>query len=186
MAGCLRSTWEPEIRDFPKGLDNGRLEALFDSCLRGIANIVNLRSCTWTRDGSLGSDILLALLRHRSLRELEINGRHNGNYDHMILPQFTSVRRIKLIMPAPHVVEILPVWLTSLAHPLQSLSIICKVRHALSPIWTRLPRKIKLELFRRYGCVSGTNFRGFARARRTPPDRLPESHARGTREGITS
>ena len=126
--------WEPEIRDFPKGLDNGRLEALFDSCLHGIANTVNLRSCTWTRDGSLGSNILLALLKHRSLHELEINGRHDGNYDHMILPRFTSVRRIKLVMPAPHVVEILPAWLKSLVHPLQNLSIICKVRHALSPL----------------------------------------------------
>lgn len=150
--------WEPEIRDFPKGLDNGRLEALFDSCLRGIANIVNLRSCTWTRDGSLGSNILLGLLKHRSLQELEINGRHDGNYDHTILPQFTSVRRIKLVMPTPHVVEILPAWLKSLAHPLQGLSIICKVRHALSPFRTQSPSKIKLELFRHYGCVSGKNF----------------------------
>ena len=147
-----------EIRDFPKGLDNNRLEALFDSCLRGIANVVNLRSCTWTRDGSLGSNILLTLLKHRSLQELEINGRHDGNYDHMILPQFTSVRRIKLIMPTPHVVEILPTWLKSLAHPLQVLSIVCKVRHVLSPLWTQSPNRIKLELFRGYGCVSGKNF----------------------------
>jgi len=122
---------QPEIRDFPKGLGNVNLDELFDSCLRGITNVVNLRSCTWTRDGSLASSILFEILKHRSLRELEINGRHYGNYDPMILPQFTSVRRIKLIMPSPSVVEVLPRWLRSLVNPLQSLSIVCKARPSL-------------------------------------------------------
>ena len=120
-----------EIRDFPKGLDNDHLDDLFDTCFRGITNTVNLQSCIWTRDGSLGSSILLALLKHRSLQELEINGRHYGNYDHTILPQFTSIRRVKLIMPSPPVVEVLPTWLRSLVDPLQSLSIVCKVRATL-------------------------------------------------------
>lgn len=120
-----------EIRDFPKGLDNDHLDDLFDTCLRGITNTVNLQSCIWTRDGSLGSSILLVLLKHRSLQELEINGRHYGNYDHTILPQFTSIRQVKLIMPSPPVVEVLPTWLKSLIYPLQSLSIVCKVRAAL-------------------------------------------------------
>jgi len=71
------------------------------------------------------------MLQHRSLQELEINGRHYGNYDHRILPQFTGVRRIKLIMPSPPVIEILPAWLRSLVDPLQSLSIVCKVRMTL-------------------------------------------------------
>ena len=123
-----------EIRDFPKGLDNDNLDDLFDSCLRGIANTVNLQSCTWTRDGSLGSSILLAMLKHRSLQELEINGHHYGNYDHAILPQFTSIRRIKLIMPSPPVIEFLPVWLRSLTDPLQGLSIVCKVHTTLTSI----------------------------------------------------
>ena len=122
---------QPEIRDFPKGLDSHYLDALFDCCLRGITNTVNLRSCTWTRDGSLSSSILLAMLKHRSLQELEINGRHYGSYDHTILPQFTGVRRIKLVMPSSPVIEVLPAWLRSLVDPLQGLSIVCKVRAAL-------------------------------------------------------
>lgn len=116
-----------EIRDFPKGLDSCYLDGLFRHCLRGIANTVNLRSCTWTRDGSLSSGILLAMLKHRSLQELEINGRHDGDYDHMILPQFTQIRRIKLIMPSSAVIEVLPAWLGALVDPLQSLSIVSKV-----------------------------------------------------------
>ena len=71
------------------------------------------------------------MLKHRSLQELEINGRHDGNYDHMILPQFTRIRRIKLIMPSPPVVEVLPVWLKALVDPVQSLSIVSKVRAPL-------------------------------------------------------
>ena len=116
-----------EIRDFPKGLDSCYLDGLFDHCLRGIANTVNLRSCTWTRDGSLRSSILLAMLKHQSLQELEINGRHGGNYDHTILPQFTRIKRIKLIMPSQPVIEALPAWLKALVDPLQSLSIVSKV-----------------------------------------------------------
>ena len=142
-----------EIRDFPKGLDNDSLDDLFDSCLRGIVNTVNLQSCTWTRDGSLGSSILLAMLKHRSLQELEINGRHYGNYDHTVLPQFTSIRRIKLIMPSPPVIDVLPTWLRSLAEPLQCLSIVCKVHttlvidpsQSLSRSWNRvlLPSRMR-------------------------------------------
>jgi len=68
------------------------------------------------------------MLKHQSLQELEINGRHDGNYDHRILPQFTRIRRIKLIMPSLPVVEVLPAWLRTLVDPLQSLSIVSKVR----------------------------------------------------------
>ncbi|KAF9781527.1 hypothetical protein BJ322DRAFT_1076731 [Thelephora terrestris] len=100
-----------EIRYFPKGLDGICLDNLINSCLQGLKNCVNLLSCTWTRDGSLSSSILLAILKHSSLQELEIHGCHNKNYDHTILPRFTSV---------------LPLWLKSLVRPLQSLSIMCE------------------------------------------------------------
>ena len=103
------------------------MDGLIDACLRGLTNTVNLQACTWTRDGSLSSDILLAILDHPSLQELEINGRHYGSYDHTILPRFTGVRRIKLIMPSPPVIEVLSTWLKCLTDPLQSLSIVCKV-----------------------------------------------------------
>lgn len=87
---------------------------------------MNLRCFIWTRDGSLSSSVLLAILKHPFLQELEINGRqHESNL--AILPQFTSLRRIKLIMPTSPVVEILPAWLKSLISPLQNLTIVCKV-----------------------------------------------------------
>ena len=98
-----------------------------DSCVRGLANTVNLRSCTWTREGSLTPDILLTILKHPSLQELAINGGNYGNYDPKILAQFISLRRIDLIMPSSPVIEVLPMWLKSLANPLQSLTIVCRV-----------------------------------------------------------
>ncbi|KAF9783113.1 hypothetical protein BJ322DRAFT_1068900, partial [Thelephora terrestris] len=91
-SGLAKHVRKSEIRYFPKGRSRG-------SCLRGLENSVNLRSCTWTRDGSLSSSTLLARLKHSSLQELEIHGHHDGNYDHTILPRFASARRIKLTTP---------------------------------------------------------------------------------------
>ena len=88
---------------------------------------MNLRSFTWTRAGTLTSGILLAIVKHPSLQELVINGGCYECYDHTILPQFTSVRRINLILPNPPVIGVLPMWLKSLVNPLQSLTIVCRV-----------------------------------------------------------
>ena len=99
-----------------------------DSCLRrGLANTVNLRSCAWTRAGTLTSEVLLAIVKHPHLQELAIDGGCHKCYDPTILPQFTSVRRISLIMPSPPVIGVLPMWLNSLVNPLQSLTIVCWV-----------------------------------------------------------
>ncbi|KAH9934099.1 hypothetical protein B0H21DRAFT_759722 [Amylocystis lapponica] len=49
-------------REFPKALHSADHESLFAVCLAGIVNCVNLRSCTWTRDGSLTSRVLETLL----------------------------------------------------------------------------------------------------------------------------
>ncbi|KAG6380226.1 hypothetical protein JVT61DRAFT_8318 [Boletus reticuloceps] len=63
-----------EIRDFPKGLSAERHSELLQLCTEGIRNCVHLRSCTWTRDGSLHSCVLESLSSCPQLRELEING----------------------------------------------------------------------------------------------------------------
>lgn len=97
---------------------------LVDSCIRGLANTVNLQSFAWTWNGVLNSSIFPTILKHRSLQELEISGQHLEENDHAFLPQFTSVRRIELLSPSPSVIGVLPAWFKSLADPLQSLSIV--------------------------------------------------------------
>jgi len=130
-----------EIRDFPKNLFPDEVLGLI---LRGLRNCTNLRSCTWTRDGSLTSDILLALLNpsqnstRRSsfpslltpghqLRELEINGHHSNLYDPKLLLNFKWLERICIIMPTAEVVQILEEWVKVVQESLKSLDVICKV-----------------------------------------------------------
>ncbi|EIM87235.1 uncharacterized protein STEHIDRAFT_168052 [Stereum hirsutum FP-91666 SS1] len=61
-----------EIRDFPKSLlgTSPSYLALLHDCMIGLQNCTTLKSCTWTRDGSLTSKILNALstryVAHRS------------------------------------------------------------------------------------------------------------------------
>ena len=132
-----------------------RAQRVFDDVLQGLKNCVNLRRCAWTRDGSLTSEILQALLcaganveadsevkeipleyfhkeeltmrlENRGLRELEING-HDGSYNRVLLLGFVGLERISLIMPSAAVVALLPTW-TSLNHKtLRRLTVICKV-----------------------------------------------------------
>ena len=107
---------------------------------------MNLQRFIWTREESFGSDILIAILGHPLLQELEIDGRHNWNYDTSILPQLTSIRRIKLVTPSWPIIEALPAWLESLADPLQSLSIVYKVNTALDVHLTRMLNPKNTEL----------------------------------------
>jgi hypothetical protein len=139
-----------EIRDFAKNLvlsSDDRAQRVFDDVLRGLKNCVNLHRCAWTRDGSLTSEILQALLctsanvevdadkeeltmrlENRGLRELEVNG-HDGFYNRVLLLGFVGLERISLIMPSAAVVALLPTW-TSLNHKtLRRLTLICKVCH---------------------------------------------------------
>lgn len=105
---------------------------MLDITLNGLKNCVNLRACTWTRDGSLNSDILRALQMSSSLQELEINGHDDGNYDPDILEGFTGLTRISLIMPSAAVISRLGSWIGLTGHTLQTLTLICKV----SPLFT--------------------------------------------------
>ncbi|KAG5643518.1 hypothetical protein DXG03_000710 [Asterophora parasitica] len=119
-------TSRPEIREFPKGISDDNLDT---NVLQGLRNCINLLACTWTRDGSLNSDVLKALQALDTLRELEINGRSEDNFNPKLLTGFTRVSRIGLIMPsapvaspivtdalleslAPHVVNLQHLYLT--------------------------------------------------------------------------
>ncbi|KAF7299495.1 F-box domain-containing protein [Mycena indigotica] len=114
-----------EIRDFPKSfVGNEDIESVVVHALR---NCINLESCTWTRDGSLTSDILQVLSEGGTLRELEINGRSDSRYDPRILTSFTILARISLIMPSRDVVALLPTWIAQTTSTLRSLTLICKM-----------------------------------------------------------
>lgn len=117
----------PEIRDFPKGVSMTSYEELLVYCRDGLKNCVNLRRCAWTRDGSVNGWILTALQSCPSLRELEINGNHNGHYDAIFLRGFDKLDKISLIMPSGPVVDTLPVWVKVTGLTLRSLTLICKV-----------------------------------------------------------
>ncbi|KAK0451597.1 hypothetical protein EV421DRAFT_1702856 [Armillaria borealis] len=114
-----------EIRDFPKALPLDGIDVL-GVVISGVTNCTNLRSCTWTRDGSLNSEILEALLCSTELREMEINGHNDGNYDANILRSFSKLGRISLIMPSSSVVDMLPSWMSVTGESLHSLTLICK------------------------------------------------------------
>lgn len=103
-------------------------EELLVFCRNGLKNCINLRRCAWTRDGSVNSWILKALQECHNLRELEINGNHNGHYDAIILPQFQNLQKISLIMPSGPVLDVLPSWINATRSILRSLTLICKVR----------------------------------------------------------
>ncbi|OJA15161.1 hypothetical protein AZE42_08925, partial [Rhizopogon vesiculosus] len=87
---------------------------------------INLRSCAWTRDGSLESATLHALQQCPQLKELEINGHDSGYYNPIILAQFSKLSKISLIMPSAQVIEVLPSWISVVGSTLRSLTIICK------------------------------------------------------------
>jgi len=114
-----------EIRAFPKALSS-ELDML-DIIPKGLRNCTNLRACTWTRDGSLNSDILRALQTSGSLRELEINGHDDGNYDPDLLKGFANLTRISLIMPSGSVIAQLKSWMELTGNTLKALTLICKV-----------------------------------------------------------
>lgn len=95
-----------------------------DVITRGLKNTEKLQCFIWTDVDILTSEMLHAICRCPLLRELEIGGAGvSRRYDPEILPKFTNIRKIKLILPDQHVLKILPAWLESLEHPLQNLSI---------------------------------------------------------------
>ncbi|KAJ7349672.1 hypothetical protein DFH08DRAFT_996922 [Mycena albidolilacea] len=148
-----------EIRDFPKvstSLGGGDLEELV---LAGLKNCVNLRTCTWTRDGALNSAVLRVLQASDTLDELEINGHSDGHYDASILEGFVHLRRMSLIMPSADVVGRLSTWVARTGPQLQSLTLICKTSPLVtdSVLLALAPNLVHLEQFSLTGCLRVTH-----------------------------
>jgi hypothetical protein len=117
-----------EIRDFPKALDSVSYAELVHACVAGIQNCIALTTCTWTRDGSMTSDILEALATLPSLKNLTINGHNAGYYEPASLLLFKNVKKVSIIMPSPDVVRILRPWITGVGGRLTALTLVCKVK----------------------------------------------------------
>ncbi|KAF9026810.1 hypothetical protein BDZ89DRAFT_987670 [Hymenopellis radicata] len=114
-----------EIRDFPKGLSSDT-DDISNSVIKALGNCINLTACSWTRDGSLNSEILQVLHRLPYLEKLEINGHDQGNYNPRHLSSFTHLKTISIIMPSASVIATFPTWFAVTGHSLTSLTLICK------------------------------------------------------------
>ncbi|KZV96618.1 hypothetical protein EXIGLDRAFT_833463 [Exidia glandulosa HHB12029] len=97
-----------------------------DLCSKSLANLVNLRSCSWTRDGSFSNSVIEALARMDTLRGLEFNGHSGIEYSPRMLLSLRHLTKVSIIMPDRETAMILPEWLDILAPSLRSLSLICK------------------------------------------------------------
>ena len=113
-----------ELRDFPKGLAG---QDLSEICVRAIENCVNLVACTWTRDGSLTSEILEALSICTQLSSLEINGHSSRDYDPALLTRFPRLSHLSIIMPSSELIAVLPACLHRNQNTLVSFNLTCKV-----------------------------------------------------------
>ncbi|GJE86627.1 hypothetical protein PsYK624_027070 [Phanerochaete sordida] len=107
-------------------------EQLMTLSLQAIRNCMNLRSCTLTRDGSLSNDIILSLQQSPNLSELEINGRNFFYFKPGLLPDFTHLRKISLVMPSPEVLNVLPIWVRNTAPTLRHLTLLCQSSNAVT------------------------------------------------------
>ncbi|KAF5371581.1 hypothetical protein D9758_003430 [Tetrapyrgos nigripes] len=150
-----------EIRDFPKSLptvDGNTLDPT-DIIVRALKNCTHLRSCTWTRDGSLNSEILQGLKEHsKELEELEINGHNEGNYGANVLLGFEGLRKVGLIMPGAEVVRNLSPWFGQIGSSLRHLTLICKLSSLITDtLLERLaPDMRHLDYFYLTGCPKVT------------------------------
>lgn len=125
MFGCLSShRHTAAIRDFPRGLATTEREEILEICLLGLRNCVNLKSCVWTRDGSLSTAILDTLQGLPHLAELEINGHSAGYYDPATLLRFRKLEKITLILPRGDIMDLLPTWTMLTGHSLRHLTLI--------------------------------------------------------------
>jgi hypothetical protein len=113
------------IQDFPKAQDSFAYEHLTDLCTRGLENCVQLRRCTWTRDGSLTSHTLRSLGKCPELTDISINGRNFDLYEPEDLLHLLHLHKISLITPSMPILKILPSWIQATANSLTSLALIC-------------------------------------------------------------
>ncbi|KAJ6626242.1 hypothetical protein B0H10DRAFT_1999434 [Mycena sp. CBHHK59/15] len=140
-----------EIRDFPKSLGVMDTDELV---LNGLKNCLNLQACTWTRDGLLNSAILSLLHVSQTLREQEINGYSDGNYDAGILAGFAHLHRISLIMPSTRVFRQFNSWMALTGATLCTLTLICKMSPLITDdiLGAHAPSLVHLDQFSITGC----------------------------------
>ena len=93
---------------------------------KGLENCVHLKTCIWTRDGALTSEILSSLGKCPELTDVTFNGGNSSYYKPMDFVQLLRLRKISLIMPSASVLSILPRWLRAIGRSLTSLSLVCK------------------------------------------------------------
>ena len=117
-----------EIRDFPKRYGTGGFpdEQFMNTVTKGLGNCVHLKTCTWTRDGSLTSEVLACLAKCPELTEITLNGGRSPQYEAMDLVQLLRLRKISMIMPSEPVLRIFPRWFRAIGQSLTGLSLICE------------------------------------------------------------
>ncbi|KAF9531062.1 hypothetical protein CPB83DRAFT_849257 [Crepidotus variabilis] len=142
-----------DIRDFPKFALMKDLQ-LLSGVVEGLRNCKNLTSCTWTRQGSLTSEILEALLNCPELGDLEINGHHSTDYEPRILLRFVRLKRISIIMPSPEIIRLLPLWLAATSSCLRNLTLVCKSSASVTDelLANFAPHLANLDHFQLIGC----------------------------------
>ncbi|KAF5326254.1 hypothetical protein D9611_000472 [Ephemerocybe angulata] len=151
-----------EVRDFPKAIlhlpTSSDETSIPDLVLEGIKNCKGLHSCVWTRDGSLSSEILEALSWIASLRQLELNGRSQGQYDPRLLAHFRGLQKVSIIMPSSGVVSQLQSMMKVSGGNLRSVTIICKSSPVLTDatLEEMAPNLPNLEQFFITGCPKVT------------------------------
>ncbi|KAF8580095.1 hypothetical protein K439DRAFT_1637353 [Ramaria rubella] len=150
-----------ELRDFPKAIySTESYDSLTSTCLRGLANCINLQSCTWTRDRTLSSEILDVLSsKCPALKQLEINGHATGTYNPNRLLHFSSLTKISLIMPSSEVIDILPIWLQITRETLNAFHVLCKATTLITDLTleTVAPYMTHLKHFHVAGCPRVTH-----------------------------
>jgi len=126
---------------------------------KGLENCVQLKACTWTRYGSLTSNILTSLGKCPELTDITINGELSWDYEPMDLVQLLHISNISLIMPSVSVLRILPRWLPATGRSLTSLMLICKEDiHVTDSLLESLsPYLSQLEHLSLSGCPRVTN-----------------------------
>ncbi|VDB86402.1 unnamed protein product [Peniophora sp. CBMAI 1063] len=115
-----------EIGDFPKGLHAEQDDALRESCIRGLRNTKHLRAVTWTRDGSLTSEIIQTLAQCTELRSISFNGNSASHYNPRELLKLTRLESISVVMPSAGVTNLFHHWMRATGRTLRSLTLICK------------------------------------------------------------
>ncbi|KAH9968190.1 hypothetical protein BC827DRAFT_1170911 [Russula dissimulans] len=149
-----------EIRDFPKGPDFQDFGVHFwGRYPLGLENCVRLKVCTWTRDGSVTSDMLRSLAKCPELTDITINGAYSRDYQPVDLVQLLRLNKISLIMPSASVLEILPRWVQATGQSLTSLTLVCKEdKHVTDSLLRSVAQYVpQLERLHLVGCPRVTH-----------------------------